>query len=259
MTAIVGPMAPLLTLGLCAVMVGTSFLSGIFGMAGGLVLVGVLLVLLPLPAAMALHAVTQIASNLWRGLLWRRHIRWAAAWPYVAGSLVALVLWSLTRYVPGKPVALLMLGVTPFLVRLLPPGLKPDPARLPQGLFYGSASMTLLLLTGVSGPLVDTFFLGGKLDRREIVATKAACQIFGHGAKLAYFSGVIDQAAGIDPVLAALAVASSMLGTTLARRLLDAMTDAQFRLWANRLITAVAGYYAVQGAFLLVSPWIVAQ
>jgi hypothetical protein len=33
-------------------------------MAGGLVLVGVLLALLPLPAAMALHAVTQIASNL---------------------------------------------------------------------------------------------------------------------------------------------------------------------------------------------------
>lgn len=28
-------MTPLLTLGLCAVMVGTSFLSGVFGMAGG--------------------------------------------------------------------------------------------------------------------------------------------------------------------------------------------------------------------------------
>ena len=37
--------------------------------------------------------------------------------------------------------------------------------------------MTLMLLTGVSGPLIDTFFLGGKFDRREIVATKAACQV----------------------------------------------------------------------------------
>lgn len=240
-------------------MVGTSFLSGVFGMAGGLVLVGVLLALLPLPAAMALHAVTQIASNLWRGLLWRRHVRWAAAWPYVAGSLVALGAWSLTRYVPGKPAALLMLGVTPFLVRLLPAGLKPDPERLGQGLLYGSASMTLLLLTGVSGPLVDTFFLGGgKLDRRGIVATKAACQVFGHGAKLAYFGGIVDQAAGIDPVLAGLAVACSMLGTTLARRLLEAMTDAQFRLWANRLITTVALYYVAQGTYLLAASWVVA-
>jgi uncharacterized membrane protein YfcA len=251
-------MTPLLMLGLGGVMVATSFLSGIFGMAGGLVLVGVLLALLPLPAAMALHAVTQIASNAWRGLLWRRHVRWAAAWPYVAGSLAALGVWSLTRTVPDKPAALLMLGLTPFLVRLLPPGLKPDPARLPHGLLYGSASMSLLLLTGVSGPLVDTFFLGGALDRREFVATKAACQVFGHGAKLAYFGGLVDQAAGVDPVLAALAVASSMLGTTLARRLLEAMTDAQFRLWANRLITAVAAYYVGQGAFLLVWPRIVA-
>lgn len=244
-------MTATLAAALCAVMVGTSFLSGVFGMAGGLVLAGVLLALLPLPAAMALHAVTQIASNLWRGLLWRRHVRWGAAWPYVAGSLVALGAWSAVRYVPGRPAALLMLGATPFLVRLLPSGLKPDPERLGQGLLYGSASMTLLLLTGVSGPLVDTFFLGGRLDRREVVATKAACQVFGHAAKLAYFGGIVDQAAGVDPVLAALAVACSMLGTSLARRLLEAMTDAQFRRWANRLITTVALGYVAQGAYLV--------
>ena len=40
-------MTPLLTLLLCLLMVATSFLSGIFGMAGGLILIGVLLVLLP--------------------------------------------------------------------------------------------------------------------------------------------------------------------------------------------------------------------
>ena len=33
-------------------MVATSFLSGIFGMAGGMILIGVLLALLPLPQAM---------------------------------------------------------------------------------------------------------------------------------------------------------------------------------------------------------------
>ena len=65
-----------LTAILLATMVGTSFLSGIFGMAGGLILVGVLLAILPLPAAMMLHGVTQLASNLWRASLWWRHIRW---------------------------------------------------------------------------------------------------------------------------------------------------------------------------------------
>ena len=112
-------MTPLVIAALCLTMVATSFLSGVFGMAGGLILVGVLLALLPLPAAMVLHAVTQMASNGWRAALWWRHIRWRAIGAYLAGCLIALLVWSLWRYVPGKPIALLMLGTTPFLARLV--------------------------------------------------------------------------------------------------------------------------------------------
>jgi uncharacterized membrane protein YfcA len=245
-------MSALLVAALAAVMVATSFLSGIFGMAGGLILVGVLLALLPLPAAMALHAVTQIASNLWRGLLWWRHVRWRAALPFVAGSALVLLVWSLVLWVPSKPVALLMLGLSPFVVRLMPASISPNPDRPRDGVACGAGAMTLMILTGVSGPLVDTFFLGGKLDRREIVATKAVCQVFGHGAKLAYFGGIIEDAAGLDPWLAAMAVLCSMLGTTAARRLLEAMSDQQFRRWANRLITAIACWYVGYGTVLLV-------
>jgi uncharacterized protein len=245
-------MTPLLVIGLGTVMVATAFLSGVFGMAGGLILVGVLLALLPVPVAMALHAVTQIASNLWRGLLWWRHVRWAAALPFIGGALLMVGGWSLVRWVPDAGVALLTLGLSPFALRLLPAGLRPDPGRPRDGVACGAASMGLMLLTGVSGPLVDAFFLGGRLDRREVVATKAACQVFGHGAKLAYFGGIVDGAAGMDPALAALAVACAMLGTTAARQLLEAMTDAQFRRWANRLITAIACCYVVQGTVLLI-------
>jgi hypothetical protein len=42
-------MSATLMFGLLSTMVATSFLSGIFGMAGGLILMGVLLALLPLP------------------------------------------------------------------------------------------------------------------------------------------------------------------------------------------------------------------
>ena len=86
--------------------------------------------------------------------------------------------------------------------------------------------MGLMLMTGVSGPLMDTFFLGGNFGRREIVATKATCQVASHLTKLIYFGGIIDQAATLDPVLAGVAIAASMLGTTLARRILEAMSDA---------------------------------
>ena len=246
-------MTPLMIATLGFLMVATSFLSGLFGMAGGLILIGVLLALMPLPSAMVLHAITQMASNGWRAFLWRRHIRWRPVAVYLIGCAVALAAWSITRYVPDKPVALLLLGVTPFMARLMPAGLKPDPDSIWQGTFYGSICMGLMLMTGVTGPLLDTFFLGGKFDRRTIIATKATCQVASHFTKLIYFGGIISQAATLDPALALVAVMASMLGTTLSRRLLEAMSDQQFRTWANRLITTVAGYYIIYGSWLLVA------
>jgi len=244
--------ALILLLSVCVV--GTSFLSGIFGMAGGMILIGILLALFPVPEAMALHAITQMASNGWRALLWVRYVAWPAVAAYVLGCALALLAWSWARYVPSKPIALLLLGAAPFLVRLLPREVKPNPASVPQGVVYGSICMTLLLLTGVAGPLLDTYFLGGKLDRRQIVATKSMCQIVGHAVKLLYFSSLIDQSAAIDPSMALAAVAASMVGTSLARRVLERMTDAAYRTWAQRLITSIAGYYVVYGAYLLAVP-----
>jgi uncharacterized membrane protein YfcA len=246
-------MTPLMIAALGALMVATAFLSGLFGMAGGLILIGVLLALMPLPTAMVLHAITQMASNGWRALLWRAHIRWRPVFVYLIGCGAALGVWSIMRYVPDKPIALLMLGITPFMARMLPADIKPNPDSVWQGATYGSICMGLMLMTGVSGPLLDTFFLGGNFQRREIIATKATCQVASHFTKLIYFGGIIDQAATLNPTLALVAVAASMLGTTLSRRVLEAMSDQQFRRWANRIITTVACYYILYGSWLLMA------
>lgn len=236
------------------VMVATSLLSGVFGMAGGLILVGVLLALLPVPDAMALHAVTQIASNGWRAALWIRHARPRVVAAYATGCLAALVLWSVVLFVPSRPLALIALGVSPFVVHLLPRGWRPDAENPRHGAACGVASMSLMLLTGVAGPLLDSFFLGGRLDRRAIVATKAVCQVLGHGLKLVYFGGLIANAGTVDPVMAACAVLASMLGTMLARPLLAALSEQQFRLWAGRIVTTIACYYVGYGTWLAVAP-----
>lgn len=238
-------------LALGAVMVATSFLSGLFGMAGGLVLIGVLLFLLPVPLAMALHSVTQIACNVWRALLWRRHIRRRTAVTYGAGCLVALAVWSVWRYVPGLPTALVFLGVVPFLARLVPARVRPRPENALHAVGLGMLCMTLMLLTGVAGPVLDQFFLNGRLDRREIVATKGACQMFGHGVKLVYFGGIVGGAGMPDPALALLAVAAAVTGTGLSKRFLEAMGDDCFRRWAGRLVTAISGWYVGYGAWLM--------
>lgn len=228
---------------LSLLMVFTAFLSGIFGMAGGLILVGVLVVILPLPQAMVLHAVTQMASNGWRALLWRRHVVWRTTAFYVAGCLVSLGVWSLWLYVPDKAMALLLLGLSPFVVRAIPERIMPRTLGPAQVVGGGVFCMMLMLLTGVTGPLLDTLFLRSPMERKQIVATKASCQVFGHGFKLVYFGALIDQAGSVPPWLMALAIASSMLGTSLGRLVLERLSDKQFRVWSNRIITVLATYY----------------
>src|SRR6266699_219459 len=147
-------MTPLMIAALGVLMVATAFLSGLFGMAGGMILIGVLLMLMPLPTAMVLHAITQMASNGWRAFLWRAHIRWRPVSVYLIGCALALALWSIARYVPDKPIALLSLGLTPLMARRAPASFKPNPECVWQGALYGLVCMGLMLMTGVSGPLM---------------------------------------------------------------------------------------------------------
>src|SRR3989440_549321 len=108
-------MTPLVIAALGLLMVATAFLSGLFGMAGGLILIGVLLALMPLPTAMVLHAITQMASNGWRAFLWRAHNRLRPGVVYLIGCALGLGLWSVTPHLPGKPGAPVLPRGPPFL------------------------------------------------------------------------------------------------------------------------------------------------
>ena len=54
----------------------TSAISGVFGMAGGLILMLILAQFVAVAPAMVLHGVAQFVSNGWRAVLWRRWIAW---------------------------------------------------------------------------------------------------------------------------------------------------------------------------------------
>jgi uncharacterized protein len=244
-------MTALFAASLSLLMILTALLSGVFGMAGGLILIGVLLFIMPLPQAMVLHAVTQMASNGWRAVLWWRHIEWKIAVASVAGSVAAVGLWSIWLYVPDKAVALLLLGISPFIVRAIPASVLPKTLGPGQMLVGSAICMMLMLIAGVTGPLLDTLFLRSSLQRKQIIATKAACQLFSHSLKLVYFGALVDQAGSVETWFLAIAVASSMIGTSLGKLLLERLTDTQFRLWSNRIITTIATYYVGYGLVLM--------
>src|SRR3954464_15614233 len=102
-------MAPALLYAILAVSaLVTSFVSGILGMAGGMILMGILLALLPLPVAMMLHGITQLASNAWRALLWRKEVDWRVFRGYLYGAVAMTAFFAVAKLVVGKPTALVV-------------------------------------------------------------------------------------------------------------------------------------------------------
>ncbi len=237
---------------LAAGILGTSFLSGIFGLAGGMLLMGFLLAIMPVTAAMALHAITQMASNGWRAVLWRAHVRWAIVGWFAAGSFAAAVAFAALAAPQTKGVALLILGLTPFIGLALPARLRLNVARPIHGVVCGVVCMTLQLIAGVSGPILDVFFVQSGLDRRGIVATKAAVQTLGHALRLVYFGSLLLTAgSGLSPLVAAMAIVLAVVGTQGSRRVLERISDTQFLQWSRRLIFALSIAYLGQGAWIV--------
>ena len=236
---------------LAASVLSTSFISGVFGMAGGMILIGLLLSFMPLAPAMALHGITQIASNAARAWLWRQYICWPVVARYAAGALVAVLAVALGPVTPSKPIALIFIGLVSLVGLCLPTALTPNVMDQRQAVGCGTLCTALHLTCGVSGPILDLFFVRADLGTREIVATKAAINTGGHFIKLIYFGHALLAGGGaISPVAILLAVAAALLGTQLSRILLEAINDASFRQWSRRLIAAIAAVSLAQGLTL---------
>ena len=229
----------------------TSFLSGILGMAGGMILMGALLALLPVADAMVLHGVTQLASNGWRAWLWRRMIGWRVFAGYALGAVAATAVFAAFNIVLSRPMVLIALGITPFLVYLLPRRLELNIDRPGQPFACGLVCMGVQLLSGVSGPMLDTFFLKSRLDRKSVVATKAAVQTLSHAGKIAYFGALTSSPGHVDPWMGALMVLCAIVGTTVSRQVLERMSDADFRNWTRRAVMTVASFYLASGVWAM--------
>lgn len=230
----------------------SSFISGILGMAGGMILMGVLLAMMPVPAAMLLHGITQLASNGWRALMWRRSVDWRIFRQYLLGSLAAVAAFALLRLVASKPVAFIVLGLTPFVSLVLPEKLHLNVERRGHSFACGVVCSGLSLMAGVSGPIHDVFYVRSKMGRQAVVATKAMNQGVSHLLKIAYFGGVVTVAGGeVEPLLGAMMVVLAVVGTTLSRRVLEKMNDASFRLWTRWTVMTLGAFYLASGVLML--------
>ena len=242
-----------MSLSVLAVIGGTiifsSFLSGVFGMAGGMVLLGVLLNYFDVATGMILFSIIQFFANGWRVVQWRHYVLWPIfAW-YLAGAVISFAfMWSIAL-VPDKAMVYLALGLMPFVVELLPASMRPNIEWRGVPFFTGLVTTIVQILSGVGGMFLDIFFQKSALDRKTTNATKAVVQSLSHIVRGVYFVSL----SGIDDVplaMCAPAIVLAIAATSLAPFVIERMTDHGFRQWTRAIILAVSAIYLARGAWL---------
>lgn len=229
----------------------TSLLSGIFGMAGGLILMAIYTSLLPIEIAMILHGYTQLFSNGFRSYLHKESIQWHVLPLYLLGSVCITGILLMTHYKPSKQMVLILLGIFPFTFLLKGLSNQMDITKrfrpFLSGAFVGAAQ----LLAGASGSILDIFFINSKLSKFEIMGTKAMTQTIGHVFKILFYALLIKK---VDLTTGSLTMTSIILivplvflGGSLGKSILHKFSEQKFRSFSKGIIMILGVYLFFQG------------
>ena len=232
---------------------GTAFLSSIFGMLGGVILMGILVSIMPVSQAMVLHGLIQLTSNGYRAWLNRKDINWSIVATIIVGNIIALAGLVFVAFVPDRITVLLALGLLPYIAWALPKNAALDVTKKPIGLLAGMVVVATNLLAGVGGPLLDVFFQRVDMTRHQVVATKAVAQSLGHISKVIFFGFLTVSASNDWPMLwlVLIAMTASVTGTTLGKKILDKINDEIFFLWTQRILLSVGAVFIVYALYLI--------
>lgn len=233
----------------------TAFISGIFGMAGGIILIGVLTATLPVATAMILHGMIQLVSNGWRAWLIRDHISWPIIGRYLIGGIPAIAVLAFIMWRPEKHAVFFMLGVLAFIPWIPKRWFALDAAKPFQAEALGFIAQGLNTLAGVVGPVLDIFFVTTEMTRKEIVATKGATQVIAHLTKIMFWSLPVFLMADMSVLppwwVVLLAIPISMVGTWLGGLVLDRMSDVNFKNYTKYVLTVIGVVYLLRAFSVL--------
>ena len=225
----------------------TACISGIFGMAGGMVFMAVIISFMGVSEAMVVHGAVQSVSNASRSYLLRRAIRWDVLRHHLIGALPVIIGLQFISFIPDKRFLLIMLGLLPFMLWLPRGWMQGDAEKPLHAVWCGALVMALNISAGVAGPALDFFYVKTGLTRQEIVSTKAVTMFFSHMVKIFYFGIPLLKMTGLSTLpplwVFAAAIPCVIAGTYLGTRLLLRLKDANFKSYTKYLVTLIGIYY----------------
>ncbi len=216
----------------------TSTLTGIFGMGGGLLLLGFLPAFLPIAAVIPVHGVTQLVSNASRAYFSWSSIRWSVIPPFLAGGLIGTVCFAIVlqaislRYLPLFIGGYILLSQWSDVFNRIV-------ARFESFALLGFFQVGLALLTGTIGPVHMVMLNKRYSDRHEIVATAAAMMSIKHGLKIVAFLLIGVKLWQFGDVMLAMIIAA-IIGSYLGTKLRAKTSNRHFKAVLKVILSLLA-------------------
>ncbi len=219
----------LLTLALAAVGFITAALSGIAGVGGGTILIGVLYALGLTPTvAVPLHAATQFVSNLSRTIAFRKHVEWrAAGWFLLTAAPTPFLIAPFVARAEVHWIELLLAALILFSLRPTRDDTEPLP-QTPAFLLAGFLNGTIGMFVSATGLFVGRLFLRPEWSKETVVATLAMTQTLGHLLRVLGYASVGFAVTERLDLLLPLVIAV-IVGTIAGRALHDRLDETRFR------------------------------
>lgn len=217
----------------------TSALTASFGVGGGIAMLALLGIFVPVAVLIPVHGAVQLGSNTGRAWHQRAFIRMDVAAPFMAGSVVGAILGAFI--VVQLPDALLKIVLGAFIVGITWMKIPGIEHLNKVGLAVASVFLAVIsMMVGATGPLVSPIFAQFIIgDRKALVATHAAAMVVQHGLKIIVF-GLAGFAFGHWLPMVVAMIATGYLGTRYGSLLLDKMPEETFRWWFKIGITVLA-------------------
>ena len=223
-----------------AVIVG-SFLAAVsnaaFSSGGAMIILAVTSSVLPVWAVVPIHSTLLIGSTASRALVFREHVEWRIAGPFLVGSAIAVALASRLYFeLPETAIAIAI--ATVMLVAIWLPAISWRPRIRHPWAVVGFVHSFLSTLFAY-GALLHAVILHTGLARRQIVGTMAAALT---GMSVFKILGYSLNGFDYRPFAAtiALAVLAAFAGTWVGKQVIDRISEATFRFVFRALVTLTA-------------------
>ena len=229
----------------------TSALTAAFALGGGVTLLALMSLFLPVAILIPLHGVVQLGSNVGRVAVQFRAVAWVRLWPFVLGAIVGALIGA--QFVVTLPEAVLRVALGLFMLVVVFVKIPKLGALPPSGFAAAGVATTFLsMFFGATGPINVAIFSKTFADRVTLVATLAAATATQHLLKAIAFFVLGVALAPYVPFIAAM-LATGFLGTIAGTAFLKRLPERWFRLVLTAILAVVALDLLWQGLPALVS------